>query len=100
MKQVTEEVPDRKAAGYRYRHSQWTQLNTSGNSPTPRSGHDVVVIGNKAYLFGGCGGEQVRYGYMACDIQQKLRGVSYSPSVHDGSLRCWNIRLLGPSLVW
>lgn len=60
MQQVTEDISDRKAAGYRYRHSQWTQLNTSGNSPSPRSGHDVVVIGNKAYLFGGCGGEQVR----------------------------------------
>ncbi|CAN0568204.1 unnamed protein product, partial [Ectocarpus sp. 12 AP-2014] len=47
----------------------WTKLNTSGDSPSPRSGHDVVVIGNKAYLFGGCGGEQVRYG-------------SYSPSQH------------------
>lgn len=62
MQQVTEEAPDRKAAGYRYRHSQWTQLQTSGSSPSPRSGHDVVVIGSKAYLFGGCGGEQVRYG--------------------------------------
>ncbi len=60
MQQVTEENADRKAAGYRYRHSQWTQLKTSGNSPSPRSGHDVVVIGSKAYLFGGCGGEQVR----------------------------------------
>lgn len=61
MQQVTEEASDRKAAGYRYRHSQWTQLKTSGSSPSPRSGHDVVVIGNKAYLFGGCGGEQVRH---------------------------------------
>lgn len=60
MQQVTEEASDRKAAGYRYRHSQWTQLKTSGSSPSPRSGHDVVVIGSKAYLFGGCGGEQVR----------------------------------------
>lgn len=60
MQQVTEETSDRnKGTGYRNRHSQWTQLNTSGSSPSPRSGHDVVVIGSKAYLFGGCGGEQV-----------------------------------------
>ncbi|CAN0328758.1 unnamed protein product [Ectocarpus sp. 12 AP-2014] len=58
MQQVTEDVSARKAAGYRYCHNQWTKLNTSGDSPSPRSGHDVVVIGNKAYLFGGCGGEQ------------------------------------------
>ena len=50
----------------RNRHSQWTQLNTSGSSPSPRSGHDVVVIGSKAYLFGGCGGEQVGCVMTAC----------------------------------
>ncbi|KAG5182529.1 hypothetical protein JKP88DRAFT_164369 [Tribonema minus] len=35
----------------------WVCLQTSGQGPSPRSGHDVVVIGRKAYLFGGCGGE-------------------------------------------
>lgn len=44
---------------YRDHHHQWTKLKTSGTLPSPRSGHDVVVIGHKAYLFGGCGGEQV-----------------------------------------
>ncbi|CAM9434454.1 unnamed protein product [Chrysoparadoxa australica] len=39
-------------------HKQWTKLDTSGISPSPRSGHDVVVINNKVYLFGGCGGDQ------------------------------------------
>lgn len=38
-------------------HKRWVRLQTSGRSPSPRSGHDVVVIGPKAYLFGGCGGE-------------------------------------------
>lgn len=59
QQQVTKEKSKPKTTGYRNRHSQWTQLKTSGSSPSPRSGHDVVVIGNKAYLFGGCGGEQV-----------------------------------------
>ncbi len=35
----------------------WAKLQTSGQAPSPRSGHDVVLIGNKAYLFGGCGCE-------------------------------------------
>lgn len=56
---VLEEDSDRRTAGHRNRHNQWTKLKTSGCSPSPRSGHDVVVIENKAYLFGGCGGEQV-----------------------------------------
>ncbi|CAM9514931.1 unnamed protein product [Choristocarpus tenellus] len=47
-----------KNSGFRDCHQQWVRLQTSGRSPSPRSGHDVVVIGNKAYLFGGCGGEQ------------------------------------------
>lgn len=50
----------RRTNGYRNCHNQWARLQTSGSSPSPRSGHDVVVIGSKAYLFGGCGGEQVR----------------------------------------
>ncbi|CAB1101283.1 unnamed protein product [Ectocarpus sp. CCAP 1310/34] len=36
----------------------WVRLQTSGRPPSPRSGHDVAVIGNKAYLFGGCGGDE------------------------------------------
>lgn len=55
----------RKTNGYRNCHNQWARLQTSGSSPSPRSGHDVVVIGNKAYLFGGCGGEQVNV-YLSC----------------------------------
>ncbi|CAM9559870.1 unnamed protein product, partial [Discosporangium mesarthrocarpum] len=47
-----------KCGGFKDCHYQWARLQTSGRSPSPRSGHDVVVIDNKAYLFGGCGGEQ------------------------------------------
>lgn len=28
----------------------WTRLQTSGRSPSPRSGHDVAVIGNKVCI--------------------------------------------------
>mmetsp|Transcript_16029 Transcript_16029/g.23788 ORF Transcript_16029/g.23788 Transcript_16029/m.23788 type:complete len:398 (+) Transcript_16029:68-1261(+) len=35
----------------------WVKLPISGKGPSPRSGHDVAVIDNKAYLFGGCGGD-------------------------------------------
>ncbi|CAM9188719.1 unnamed protein product [Phaeothamnion confervicola] len=38
-------------------HGAWVRLQTDGKGPSPRSGHDVVVIDDKAYLFGGCGGE-------------------------------------------
>lgn len=62
----TGDSSDSKAAGYKNRHNQWTKLKTSGSSPSPRSGHDVVVIGSKAYLFGGCGGEQVIIRTMTC----------------------------------
>jgi N-acetylneuraminic acid mutarotase len=41
----------------RNEHQRWVRLQTSGQGPSPRSGHDVAVIGNKVYLFGGCGGE-------------------------------------------
>ncbi|KAG5191831.1 hypothetical protein JKP88DRAFT_174058 [Tribonema minus] len=41
----------------RQEHQQWVKLQTSGTVPSPRSGHDVAVVGSKVYLFGGCGGE-------------------------------------------
>ena len=38
-------------------HQQWVRLQIKGDVPSPRSGHDVAVVNNKVYLFGGCGGE-------------------------------------------
>ncbi|CAM9977266.1 unnamed protein product, partial [Heterosigma akashiwo] len=34
----------------------WEKLHCSGDMPGERSGHQVVTVGNKAYLLGGCGG--------------------------------------------
>ncbi|CAM9368587.1 unnamed protein product, partial [Heterosigma akashiwo] len=34
---------------------QWRKINTTGHLPRKRSGHGMVVIGKKAYLYGGCG---------------------------------------------
>ncbi len=44
----------------------WVKLQTSGQAPSPRSGHDVVVIGNKAYMFGGCGCEGNTHTQITC----------------------------------
>ncbi len=44
----------------------WFKLKTSGKAPSPRSGHDVVVIGNKAYLFGGCGCNEINSAEITC----------------------------------
>ncbi|KAG5191249.1 hypothetical protein JKP88DRAFT_259626 [Tribonema minus] len=41
----------------RQEHNRWVKLQVCGTVPSPRSGHDVAVVGNKLYLFGGCGGE-------------------------------------------
>ncbi len=44
----------------------WVKLQTSGQVPSPRSGHNVVVIGNKAYMFGGCGCGYERNSQLVC----------------------------------
>lgn len=31
----------------------WREMSQSGGAPVPRSSHDVAVVGNKAYVFGG-----------------------------------------------
>lgn len=41
----------------RQEHATWVKLQTCGPCPSPRSGHDVAVVGTKLYLFGGCGGD-------------------------------------------
>lgn len=34
---------------------QWSQPATKGDKPSPRSGHTITVVGDKAVIFGGCG---------------------------------------------
>lgn len=34
---------------------EWTQPATKGDKPSPRSGHTITVVGEKAVIFGGCG---------------------------------------------
>ena len=33
---------------------QWTEVQSSGQKPSPRSGHSMTYIGSNIYLFGGC----------------------------------------------
>eukprot|EP00899_Mesostigma_viride_P003607 jgi/Mesvir1/13247/Mv18980-RA.1 len=33
----------------------WSEITCGGTAPAPRSGHSLNVVGQKAYLFGGCG---------------------------------------------
>ncbi len=34
----------------------WTQVKSSGSSPSPRSGAASVIVGSHMYIFGGYGG--------------------------------------------
>ncbi|XP_031574468.1 rab9 effector protein with kelch motifs-like [Actinia tenebrosa] len=44
----------------------WTTLKTSGHPPTPRCDHACTVIGEKFYIFGGSGGENIWFNDLYC----------------------------------
>eukprot|EP01084_Bolivina_argentea_P218573 370870_1 len=53
---VPSSIVNLERANLRVHQGRWVQLQVSGQIPAPRSGHDVAVIGNMVYFFGGCGG--------------------------------------------
>ncbi|CAM9906177.1 unnamed protein product, partial [Heterosigma akashiwo] len=65
----------------------WHKVNFSGiNAPGERSGHQVVTVGNKAYLLGGCGGDNVsgqcRSGMHSYDFESRTWTKLRTPGQH------------------
>jgi len=44
----------------------WQPVKTGGRAPEPRYGHKASIIGNKMYIFGGCGPKNAIHGNVFC----------------------------------
>lgn len=71
-KSGAEPVQDRQVFCFNASNNSWQSLAISGDSPSPRHGHTICVIGGKLYCFGGMAGTKFYNDVHVIDLEKGM----------------------------